>query len=240
MAEKPNPNPEEKGNVGDEETPQTPEVPEQGTEGGEEPPKQTQPEGEGSPPEAVDYKEKFSESTRENQRILGESKLKSERIRELESKLESEPPSDKELAEKHPDWEYKDDEEKASIRREEAREKRLRQLEEKAAWDEDYSKVLKKYPDLAKYGEEFKEEAYKHPKSVDLETIAKSFLFGKTPEPAPEPEYPKPGLEKPTGGTGQAPSIGMTLGDITRLRETDERRYIKLVREGKIKEIPEK
>lgn len=241
MAEKPNPNPEEKGNVGDEETPQTPEVPEQGTEGGEEPPTPKIPPEGVTPPLKVDYKQKFGDSTRENQRIKEENAKLLRKQSELEEQLKSNPPSDKELAEKHPDWEYKDDEEKARIRREETLRKDIAMLKEKAAWDEDYKRILKEYPQLANQEEAFKEEAYKHSKSVDLKVIAKSFLFdNKSPEPEPEPEKPKPGLEKPTGGTGNVPSTELTLEDITRLRETDERKYFKMIREGKIKKIPEK
>lgn len=253
MAEKPKPNPEEKGKQGDENKPQTPEVPEQGTEGGDQPPTpKTPPTGAGlTPEEEEELKElreikestgfkKFSESAREAQRLSKEAKLKDERIKELEVKLKSEPPSDKELANKHPNWEFMEEEEKERIRREEAREKRLRKLEEQSAWEKDYKGVLKKFPDLAKKEEEFKDFAYKHPEIKDLEVLAKSFLFEAKPE-EPEPDKPpKPGLEKPTGGTSTVPSTELTLEDITRLREDNPKKYFKMIQEGKIKEIPEK
>ena len=239
------PNPEEKVNKGAEETPQTPPVPEEGTEGEATPPSNNPP-GEGSPPKEEDYKEKFGQSTQENQRILGESKLKDDRIAELETKLsdkeDSEPPSEAELKAKYPDWEDREEEEKERLRKEEAREKRLRVLEEAKAWKEDFENVLGKYPELEKVKAKFKAYAYKYPKSVDLTTLAKAFLHDnkiesdpETPPSPPEPE--KPGLETPTGGKPIIPDK-MTLKDIKRLRETNFKEYLRLVNSGKIKDIP--
>jgi len=233
MPEKAIPNPEEKGKTGAEGIPQTPEVPKEGTGGGDIPPTPNNPPSSATPPpEKVDYKKKFGDSTRENQRIEEENaKLLREKT-ELEEKLKSKPPSEEEMRQKHPNWEFMDEDEKVKAKIEDSKEKRLQRLEEKAAWDDDYKKVLVKFPNLAKHEEEFKKEAYRHPKSVDLETIAKSFLFDKKPE-APEtptePETPKPGLERPTTGAGDLPSSKMTVKDLKYLRENDHKRYMKVI-----------
>ena len=231
MAEKPNQTPE-----GNEPAP-TP----KGTEG-EKAPKETKPEGEGSPPEGdVDYKKKFSDSSRENQRILQESKLKDEKNAELETKLAeaSKTPPEEELAKKYPDWEYKEEEDKERIRKAEETEKRLRKIEEATAWEADYKSLIvnPEFASLKEKEAEFKEFAYKYPKSVDLPTLAKSFLYDNKPEPE---AAPRKGLEKPTGGgPEQAPASEMSLEDIGRLRKENPKLYIKMIQEGKLKDIPE-
>jgi len=155
------------------------------------------------------------------------------RLREKESSA----PSDEELARKYPDWEYKEEDEKKRIKAEEQREKRLRRLEEELAWQKDYTKTLRDFPQLSSKEGEFKEFAYDHPETKDLEMLAESFLFrNKELLEKKEPEEPpkRKGLEKPTGG-GTAPSPEMTGEDIKRLRETDYPRYVKLLKKGKIK-----
>lgn len=156
---------------------------------------------------------------------------------ELERVKKSSVSSDEELKAKYPDWEFMEETDKVKIKREEQREMRIRKLEEQSAWDKDYKQTLKGFPQLAEQEEEFKEFAYKHPEVKDLKILAQSFLF-KPEEPAEPPK--RKGLEKPSGGLGKAPVSGMSLEDITRLRDTDFRAYVKAIREGRIKKIPEK
>jgi len=231
---KPNPTPE-----GNEETP-TPE----GTEGEQETPEKTNLEPDKLPAQG-DYKKRYT-NAREGAIILKKEKEDAiERAEVAEAKLADEvnkPPSNEELTKKYPDWEYKEDSEKDTLIRLDKQEKETILLKEKLAWNDDFNRILKKYPQLAKVGDKFKEEAYKHPKSIDLEVIAKSFLFDKIetkPEEEIEEKPKRSGLEKPTGGTGKVPSAKMSLGDITRLRKTNFKLYMKMVNEGKIKEIPE-
>ena len=212
--------------------------------GGEDTSKQTTPPA-ALPPE-VDYKKKFSESTTENQRIaeLNAQLLKDKE--ELEAKLAkaNETPSEEELSSKYPDWDLKDGDEQERLRREEAREKRLRILEEKTAWEDDFKSLVKQseFSSLREREDEFKSFAYKYPKSVDLTTLAKSFLYDSPKPPAPpeKEQPPRPGLEPPTGGSKEVQGSGMTLEDITRLRTENPKLYLKMIREGKIKDIPEK
>lgn len=134
-----------------------------------------------------------------------------------------------------PDFEYMTESEKWMA-------KELLQLKEKAKWEEDMSRARKQFPDLGDKEAEFKEYAYKFPKSVDIEVLAKSFLFDQKPEVKPviEPTISAKGLEKPTGGSRQSPVPEMSLDDVKRLRETQPRLYEKMIMEGKIKKIPEK
>lgn len=222
-----------------EETTQTPiendaNLTSQGTEG-ETTPQETLPVAEGSPAPGIDYKEKFSESKREALRIREEAKEKDRKIAELEAKLNNETPSDTELSGKYPDWEFKEEDEKMRIRNEESREKRLRQLEEKIAWDNDYNKILKKYPQLADSEEEFKDEAYKYPKSTSLDIIAKSFLFDRNGAEHTNTTPARPGLESKSGGPKAPLSTGPTLEDITRLRKEEPQKYAEMVRKGLVK-----
>lgn len=233
MAEKPNQTPKEKEGLEDEVLPPTPETPEEGTEGDLTPKKE--PKDDELPSEPVDYKKKFSESSREVQRILEESKLKDKKIAELEA---NKPPSEEEFAKTYPDWEFLSDEQKGFIKRQEQLEKDIRDMKEEKAWQNDFSTAVKKFPQLAGKEKEFKDYCYQFPKGINAETLAKSFLFE---ESKPEvPKEPRKGLEKPTGGrAGKVPPQEMTLADIKRLRETNEKLYIKMIREGRIKKIPE-
>lgn len=113
--------------------------------------------------------------------------------------------------------------------------KELIQLKEKAKWEEDLNRAKKTFPALAGKEAEFKDYCYKFPKSVDVEVLSKSFLFDNKP-PVVEPVMveTKKGLERPTGGSRQAPAPGLTLEEISRLRENQPRVYEKMLREGKL------
>jgi len=201
-----------------------------------------------TPPEPVDYKKKFSESTTENQRIMEEKNRLEEEKAELESKLAvkaSETPSDEELRRRYPDWDLLDENGQAAIKREIDRENRVRQLEEKQAWEGDFRTLLAKpeYASLKEKEADFKAFAYKNPTVKSLEILAQSFLFksGVPAKPVAPVETPKrPGLEKPTKGPVEVPQAGLTLAQITALRKEQPKRYLQMVREGKLKDIPEK
>lgn len=154
---------------------------------------------------------------------------------ELE-KLKTSSPSEEEPADTN--WEYLDDDEKKRRKEENGIKKDVAQLKEKMAWEDDFKRILKTYPQLTEDEEDFKEFAYKYPKSVDLEIIAKAYLFDKKPA-EPEKEERK-GLEKPTGGEGKVPETELSLGDITRMRKESPKEYAQAIREGRIKNIPEK
>ena len=142
--------------------------------------------------------------------------------------------SSEKLAEAYPDWEMMSENEKWIA-------KELTTLKEKQKWEEDLVKAKRIFPVLGEKEAEFKTYAYKYPKSVDIEVLAKSFLFDNKSENPIKDEPAKTGLEKPTGGTRQVPSPGMTLEDIKRLRENQPKLYEKMIRDGKFpKVLPEK
>lgn len=130
-----------------------------------------------------------------------------------------------------PDWDLMTDSEKWIA-------KELIQIKDKTKWEEDLTRAKKTFPALGDKEAEFKEYCYKYPKAVDVEVLAKSFLFDVKPsEPVIEP---KRGLEKPTGGSKQAPSPGISLEEIQRIRENQPKVYEQMIRAGKFpKKLPE-
>ena len=158
-------------------------------------------------------------------------------LEEENKKLKSSVPSE-ELAGKYPDWEFLSDEQKSFITRQEQLEKDVREIKEEKAWSKDFTDVSSKFSQIKGKEAEFKDFCYNDDNIgiKNLETLAKAFIFEEPVEPVP----PRKGLEKPTGGPKQVPNTEMTLEDIKRLRETDQKLYIKMIRENRIKEIPEK
>lgn len=157
-----------------------------------------------------------------------------EELTRLKDKEPSTPPEEA-LKNENPDWEFMSDNEKKLLREQHQTQKELTLIKEKLAWEEDYGKAKKEFPQLSKKEDEFKEFCYKYPKGLDATTLAKAFLFDNKVEPA-EPEKPvsKPGLEKPTGGQRtQKPDLSME--DIKRLRETNHRKYLKMIQDGTLR-----
>lgn len=91
--------------------------------------------------------------------------------------------------------------------------------------------VLTKYPALGDKQSEFEEYRKEFPTSK-LDVAAKAFLvehdlLGETPK--------RKGLEPARGGKRTAPESGkMSADDVKRLRDTNYKEYMKLVRAGKI------
>lgn len=90
--------------------------------------------------------------------------------------------------------------------------------------------LQEKHPALKDKSSEFDEFRKDYP-GVSLEKVSKLFLVEKDLLEQPE----RKGLEKTTGGARNVPPVGMSTEDITQLRTTNFRKYLKLVQEGKIK-----
>lgn len=213
----------------------------------EETPEEETPEPEAEPeatPE-IDYKKKFSESTRENQILQA-------RLKEKESQLgfitNDEPPTEAELKAKFTDWDDKMDEEKEILRHQLALEKKvnkatleLSKMQAEREWNNkinhflDKAQLLDDYSGLKGKEEEFRAFANKPThKGTSLDVLAKAFLYQPGNE-VPKPKHTKPVLEKGSGGTKNTTKHTLTPEEIMMIRKNDSKRYNQLVKEGKIK-----
>lgn len=193
-----------------------------GTTGEENTPANNTPTSMGGSHQEVDYKKKFSDSAREVQRLLEEDKLKNQRIAELEAQVGK------------PTASYEDDiysdEGKLLLKKQQETEAKLNRLLAEKQLEEDINHVKSKFPELTGQEKSFREYTEKYP-GVDAETLAKSFLFDMDVE-----KKPRKGLEKPSGGTKvPASGEGFTAEEVARIRETDEKRYLELIKKGVLK-----
>lgn len=255
MVEKPQQTPGENPPEIPEETPQAtpPETPSEETPSGTQPNPSGggEPGGEGSPPSGPDYKKKFGDSTTENQRILKDNAQLQKEKAELETKLadSQQSLSEKELREKYPYWEDMSEEEKMKTKEDLAKEKRLKILEAKEKWRDDYARLPEETKErIRKKGGEqaFKDFACSSENrgQKNLANLAKQFLYEESqpaPEPPKEPEK-KPGLESATGGpkTTAIPKKGFTPEEAAELRKRDPQKYNELASKGQLKIIDEK
>lgn len=191
----------------------------------------------------VDYKTKFSESTREAQRLLEENKKKDAEIARLASlaedkKPENEPKINETL---YPGFEDLDEESKEnlvhytkkveqSVKAEILKDPAIafaRRKYNEQKWNDAFSKVVQALPDLATIQEEFKSK-YFNPDNVPenivdiLTTIAKGVLFDRAKEiGAKERETEEKNrieLEKGSGGAKTPTGTQRTLEDWNKLR----------------------
>ena len=122
------------------------------------------------------------------------------------------------------DEEYLTDQEKELLRRQEATERELAEIKAERDFTKNLNAVMAQYPELRDLEVDFKE--YISTRKGDIFDLAKAFLFEKRSE--------RKGLEGPTGGLNEPPSTHYTIEEIKRIRETDEKLFAKLVREGRI------
>lgn len=227
---------------GSDPTPPTPEVP---TPPAETPPAPPTPPAPETPP--VDYKGKFSESTRRNQIVEGQ---KAELERALADITKQEVPTDEEMKEIDPDWEYRSPFEKNQALRLEVltRKEAKRDLEARARQvAEENQRKLEEYifsePKLKGKEESFAAFATsKKNAGAPMEILLNAFLFevkDETPPENPTPPVPEtpPQLNRstPSGGNPPEPKDKeLTPEEIQVIRTTDHKRYNELVRTGKI------
>jgi len=194
----------------------------------------------------VDYKEKFSYSTRENQLLRG-------KISSLEKQLgvitNDETPTDAEMRQLYPEWDDMLGLEKDLLKKTIILERRLnktsmlvqdmvneKNFEEKLDNFLTKASLTNEFSGLKGREKEFKEFAHKPAyKNIDLDIIAKAFLYtagGTVSEPKPA----KSALEKGSGGSREsAAQSGLTPEQIKEIREKDPKRYNLLIKQGKIK-----
>jgi hypothetical protein len=219
--------------------------------------------GQGGEGGDVDYKEKFGQSTTENQRLMGV--LKENGIDpETGKKISADPApnptptperndlpqfSEEELANAFPSYPLMNPQEKEVIRNIQALPNALRmvaEMHDQHTTEKQLTELKGKegYELIGENLEEFRTFIYEEDNlKKDLTLLADSFILKKTREAAkadPTPTEPQPeGME---GGTHGAGTIGKQSGDklevtteeAARLRKEDPRRHAKLVREKKL------
>lgn len=201
------------------------------------------------PEPEIDYKKKFSESTRRNQIV--ESQFK-ELQKVLGDITKQEIPTDEEMVALVPDWEYLTDREKNGERKLVVLERRqnhmLNTFSSIAKETETYSQLeafVGTKPQLKGKEADFYEFAT-DPRNTgaSLEVLVNAFLFettpivDTTPVVTPVPEVP-PSLERgnPSGNMPPIPTGNqeMSEDELKLLRTTDPRKYNEMIRTGKIK-----
>ena len=153
--------------------------------------------------------------------VIDEKNRLEARIKELESL----PSSEEVLSQRYPDWDLLDDNQKVILKRQEVLEKELADIKAEKAKSEALTKAISDFPELKESETEFKDYCENYPQ-YDISVLAKSFLHDKKPSRA--------GLESPTGGDKSSIPFGLTVEEVKRIRETDEKLFAKLVREGRI------
>lgn len=103
-------------------------------------------------------------------------------------------------------------------------EAQIQQLTDK----EQLTRVYSQFPELKDFAE-FDEYRKEFPQTK-LENVAKLFLTEKGVMGTP-----RKGLEKTTGGNKQPQQTGMSVEDVKLLRETNFKKYQKMLMEGKLK-----
>ena len=205
-----------------------------------------------TPPEVtpeVDYKKKFGESTRQNQIVV-------EQFKQLQSVLgditRQEVPSEEEMRQSDPEWEYLTDREKTMSMKMIVLEKRsnlvLKTIHDISFESENSSKLqnfINGEARLKGKEEDFYAYATKPSnKGASVEVLLGAFLFevneNTPPVVVPQvntPEDTPPSLERgsPRGGTPPTQNKDKySEEELKVLRTTDHKAYQKLIREGKI------
>lgn len=208
-------------------------------------PKEEEPEEdqEPKPSPEIDYKEKFTESSREAQILHSKNKKINEAIDKAKTIPE---PTEEELTKEFPDWELLTDTEKKLAKTSLMATKRFAFLEEVTAeskdidaWNQkidsfiDDPKNLTDHPELEGKEAEFKIFATKPTRrGVDFEDLIPAFLYGmkKTPSKGKMFETGMGGDK----GKAQPKSDKITLDQARKLRTTNYAKYTEYLKAGKI------
>lgn len=191
-------------------------------------------------PSSTDYRQKFVDSSRE-------SILNAERIKVANEKLEkltkTDTPTDEAMRELYSNWDELDQTSKSFYIKQEAQEMRQRKLEselsefrEEKRMKAEIEEAIEANPKLLGKESEFKRfAANPKNKGISAEVLAKAFLFDVEDEtPAPVIEKTE-GLPQGNGGSREPlkPSK-ISIEEAARIRQTDNNRYMELVKSGMI------
>lgn len=92
--------------------------------------------------------------------------------------------------------------------------------------------LRKKYPVIEDKSEEFDEFRGEY-HNVSLDKVAR--LFALEYDPNAGETLKRKGLEKPTGGSKKPVKSGWSAEDVKRLRENEYRKYMQMIKDGKLK-----
>ncbi|HKQ06129.1 MAG TPA: hypothetical protein VJ464_13420 [Blastocatellia bacterium] len=207
------------------ETPETPQEP------------ANQPQ-EPNPDEGIDYKAKFSESTRENQILQAKLKERESR-RELTNQ-----PTETELKAAFPSWEFMSEIEKDISRRQLISERKAdlalaaqQKRDEDEKWNNSLEFAISANPDLSGKEREFKEFASKPThRGAPVEVLVDAFLH-KSSTPTSK-NTPRQVLNTGTGGPKESVKPKkVSIEESIVIRKTDYKRYKELLDAGLIEEI---
>lgn len=191
----------------------------------------------------VDYKKKFSESSKENQKIYAKNRKITKAVNEG---MKIKPPSDEKMAEIYPEWDDLNNFEKRIAKqnyvqeqKDKLLEKAITESEKIEKWNEQVEEFIKDPKTLNKYQElEGKEEDFRffatrqENNSVPFDILVKSFLYENATN-----KTKKKGkmFESASGGAKTKPKKDkVSLAQAEVLRETNYDKYKKLLKEGKI------
>ena len=179
---------------------------------------------------------------------LGHQRERAQKLQEEleELKLQPPTPSEEDFTKSVPEWDELTPTEQALFKKDQARGKKILALEKEIfslkntlGWQEQFSQIVKAFPQIVEREEDFKQFIGDE---LPSEKLAKAFLYEEAKEIGAKEEKErteKSGLEKGTGGEKTPLLPKRTLEDLARLRIEDPKKYFQLIRERKIKEIPE-
>ena len=193
--------------------------------------------------EEIDYRKKFTESTREAQILHAKNK----KINEAVEKAKGLPdPTEEDLIKEYPDWELLTDLEKKLAKNSLISTRRFSILEEVTAESKDIEawnnrvdtfisdpKSLIKHPELEGKEDDFKIFAAKPTRrGVEFEDLIPAFLYGRKQEPKKGAMF-----ESGSGGPNEKSkpkTDTITLEQARKLRERDYNKYKEYLNAGKI------
>ena len=192
-----------------------------------------------------DYKKKFTESTREAQILASKNKKLTEAVEKAGDVAD---PTKKQMKAEYPEWEEMSDFEQKIAKENLLNRKKFDAITEATKGFKDMDKWTKKvdkfvddpitlasYPELEGREDEFKLFSTKPTRrGIDFEDLVSSFMY----EADSKPKKSKGQMfEVGTGGDSEKPKPKgdkITLDESINLRNTDYKKYLQYVKEGKI------
>jgi len=193
-----------------------------------------------------DYKKKFSESSREAQKVVAKNR---KLVQAIDEAGEVEEPTEDELKVEYPDWELLDDTTKKVAKDNLTNTRRFALISQARVeakkiekWDEDVVKFLDDpqsfidYPDIESLKDDFRLFANKETHhNVPFDVLAKSFLYEQSKTAKPKSK----GSMFPTGSGGPNDKGAKKDGKISVaesevLRKTNYEKYKRYLKEGKV------